>query len=74
MFIKLLILSIILVTIALLALGVKIMFTRGGRFPETHIGRNKEMAKRGIKCAQSIDVGCHPTNEFPGCSTCGGSK
>ena len=70
MFIKLLILSIVLVTIALLGLGIKILFTKGGRFPETHVGRNKEMARRGIKCAQSIDVGCHPTDDFPGCSTC----
>ena len=70
MFIKLLILSIVFITVALLGLAVKILFTRGGRFPETHVGRNKEMAKRGIKCAQSIDVGCHPSDDFPGCSSC----
>ena len=73
MFIQLFLISIILVAIALVGLAVKILFTRKGRFPETHIGRNKEMAKRGIKCAQSIDVGCHPTDDFPGCSSCGGS-
>ncbi len=72
MFIKLLLLSLVLVTISLLALAVKILFTRNGRFPETHVGRNKEMAKRGIKCAQSIDVGCHPSDDFPGCSSCRG--
>jgi len=70
MFIKLLLLSVILVTIALLGLGIKIFFTQGGRFPETRVGRNKELAKRGIKCAQSIDIGCHPTDDFPGCSSC----
>ncbi|MBN1386975.1 MAG: hypothetical protein JW965_00925 [Bacteroidales bacterium] len=74
MFLKLLILSILLVAVALLGLAVRIMFVRGGRFPETHIGRNKEMAKRGIRCAQSIDVGCNPTDDFPGCSSCGGIK
>ncbi len=72
MFIKLLLLTIALVTIALLGLAFKIIFIRGGRFPETHVGRNKEMARRGIKCAQSIDVGCHPTDDFPGCSSCSG--
>jgi len=70
MFLKLLLLSVVLVSIALLALGIKILITRGGRFPETHVGRNKELAKRGIKCAQSIDVGCHPTDDFPGCGSC----
>ena len=73
MFIKLLLLSLVLVTIALLAMAFKILFTRKGRFPETHVGRNKEMAKRGIKCAQSIDVGCHPSDDFPGCSSCRGA-
>ena len=70
MFIKLLLLTIALVTIALLGLAFKIIFIRGGRFPETHVGCNKEMARRGIKCAQSIDVGFHPTDDFPGCSSC----
>ncbi|MDT8400282.1 MAG: hypothetical protein RQ743_01190 [Bacteroidales bacterium] len=70
MFIKLLLLSLVLVTIALLGLAFKVFFTSKGRFPETHVGRNREMAKRGIKCAQSIDVGCHPTDDFPGCSAC----
>ncbi|MFO7851812.1 MAG: hypothetical protein ACQERS_07120 [Bacteroidota bacterium] len=68
MFIKLLLFSLIFVAIALLALGIKVIFSKTGRFPETHVGRNKEMARRGIKCAQSIDTGCHPTEDFPGCS------
>lgn len=74
MFIKLLLLSFAFVVIALLGLAVKILFSRTGRFPETHISRNKEMAKRGIRCAQSIDVGCHSTDGFPGCSSCGSIK
>lgn len=60
------------VALALLALGIRILVLRGGRFPQTHVGRNKEMAKRGIKCAQSIDTGCQPTDDFPGCSACSG--
>jgi len=72
MFIKLLLLSSALILVAILGMAVKILFSKGGRFPETHISRNKEMAKRGIKCAQSIDVGCHGTDDFPGCPTCRG--
>ncbi|MCF8221520.1 MAG: hypothetical protein K9J25_00125 [Bacteroidales bacterium] len=71
MFIKLLLLSIFFVALALLALGIRILVLRGGRFPQTHVGSNKEMAKRGIKCARSVDTGCHPTDDFPGCSACG---
>jgi len=70
MFLKLLVLSAILILISIAGLGIKILFSKRGIFPETHIGRNKEMRKRGINCAQNIDVGCHPTDDFPGCSTC----
>lgn len=72
MFIKLLLLSIFFVALALLALGIRILVLKGGRFPQTHVGRNKEMVKRGITCASSIDTGCNPTDDFPGCSACRG--
>jgi len=40
-----------LLALAVLMLGVKIWFVRGGRFPNTHIHDNAEMKKRGITCA-----------------------
>ena len=70
MFIKLLILSSVLILISVAALGIRMLVLKGGRFPQTHVGQNKEMRKRGIKCAQNIDVGCNPSDKFPGCSTC----
>ncbi len=74
MFIKLLILSSAFILIAVAALGIRMLVVRNGKFPETHIGRNKEMRKLGIKCAQSIDVGCNPSDDNPGCSTCSVAK
>lgn len=71
MFITMLLLSLGLLLLAVAAMGIRMLVIRGAKFPQTHIGRNKEMAKRGIKCAQSIDVGCHSTDDYPGCSTCG---
>ncbi len=70
MFLKLLILSSIFLSIAALGLGIRILIKSNGRFPETHISRNAEMRKRGIKCAQQTDTGCHSIEGFPGCSTC----
>lgn len=70
MFLKLLILTTGLVLVAVAALGIRMLLIKGARFPETHISRNKEMRKRGITCAQSIDVGCHPSDDFPGCASC----
>jgi hypothetical protein len=70
MFLKLLILSIGFILFAVIALGVRLLIIKGSRFPETHISRNKEMRKRGITCAQSIDVGCNPSDNFSSCSSC----
>lgn len=41
--------------VAILLLGVKIFFTKDGKFPNGHVSGNKEMRKRGITCAQSQD-------------------
>jgi hypothetical protein len=70
MFLKLLISSLIFVAIAGLGLGIRILLKSGSRFPDTHVGHNKEMKKRGITCAQQNDVGCHSTEGYPGCSSC----
>ena len=74
MFIKLLIISAILLLFAFAFLGIRILIKDNGRFPETHISRNKEMRKRGITCAQDNDVGCHTSDDFAGCSTCGSRR
>jgi len=70
MFLKLLLISALSLLIAFALLGIRILIRSHGRFPETHIGHNKEMRKRGIKCAQKTDIGCSPGNDFRGCSAC----
>jgi hypothetical protein len=70
MFINLLIISAILIGLSMAGLGVRMLLQTSGRFPETHVGHNKEMRKLGIGCAKTIDVGCNPTDDFPGCSSC----
>jgi hypothetical protein len=68
MFLKLLILSLIFIALAALGFGIRILLKSGGMFPDTHVGHNKEMRKRGITCAQNNDVGCHSTAGYPGCA------
>jgi len=70
MFLKLVILSIILLSMAALGFGIRIILKARGQFPETHISRNEEMKKKGITCAQQTDTGCHSSEGFPGCSAC----
>ena len=47
-----LLITVALVGIAVLLLGVKVFFVKGGRFPNTHIHANPEMRRRGITCAR----------------------
>ncbi len=49
---KILILTLILLFLAVVLLGVKVFFVKGGRFPNSHIHGNPEMRKRGIKCVR----------------------
>lgn len=70
MIIKLLIITLVVLLISVAFLGIRMLVKKDGRFPDTHIGHNREMKKRGIKCAQHNDIGCNPTDDFPGCSTC----
>lgn len=72
MFLKLLILSGILLSIAAAGFGIRMLIRSDGQFPETHVSKNPEMRKRGITCAQQTDTGCNSTDGFPGCSTCNG--
>lgn len=48
-------LTMAIVALAFILLGIKVIFVKGGKFPNTHIGANKKMKKRGISCALSTD-------------------
>jgi hypothetical protein len=71
MFLKLLIISALILSISGIFLGIRILLKNNGRFPETHVSRNKEMRKRGISCAQDTNIGCNSSDDFGSCTTCG---
>jgi hypothetical protein len=48
-----LIISLIIVLLAVLLLGVRVFFVRGGKFPSTHIEANKALREKGIHCVNS---------------------
>jgi hypothetical protein len=52
---KIVLLTLMIVGIAVLLLGVKVFFTKDGRFPNTHVSGNKAMHDRGIFCVQTQD-------------------
>lgn len=41
--------------IAILLMGVKVFFTKKGKFPNTHIGGNPYLRDKGIHCASTQD-------------------
>lgn len=49
--------SLIFISIAVLAIAIflmsfNIIFRKDGQFPVTEVGHNKEMRKRGLRCAK----------------------
>ena len=46
---------VLLLIIAILLLGIRVFFTKNGKFPNTHIGGNKAMREKGIGCVSSQD-------------------
>ncbi|GAE83473.1 hypothetical protein JCM10512_1751 [Bacteroides reticulotermitis JCM 10512] len=36
-------------------MGVKVFFTKDGKFPNGHVGSNKALREKGIGCTQSQD-------------------
>jgi len=53
--VKVILLAVALVSLAIFGLAIQIVLKKNGKFPDTHIGHNREMKKRGIYCAQTID-------------------
>lgn len=47
--------TLLIVTISLLLLGVKVFFTKNGKFPNGHVSGNKALREKGIGCVQSQD-------------------
>ena len=58
MYVKLLIPAILIIGIALLFLAIRMLIQKNGKFPETEVGRNREMRKLGIQCARVEEIKC----------------
>ena len=65
--------------VCFLGLGIKIFFSKERKFPETEVGHNEEMRRRGIVCTRQEEVAqwkkLHRKNAAQplpceGCETC----
>lgn len=52
---KVVLLAIVVMAFVMVGLAVQILFKKGGKFPNTHIGSNKYLKEKGIACAQTED-------------------
>ncbi len=59
MFLKLALLTVLLLMLSLLGLATGMLLKKNGRFPATSIGKNKEMHKRGITCPRHDELKCY---------------
>ncbi len=48
--------TLVIVALVILLLGVQTFFSKKKKFPHTHVGGNREMAKRGVFCVQTQDA------------------
>jgi hypothetical protein len=53
--VKMILVVAVLLIIGMAGMALTILVKKNGRFPETHIGHNREMRKRNIQCAKSMD-------------------
>ena len=50
-----LLITVIILVICVVLLSVKVLFKKGGRFPNTHIEGNAALREKGICCAKTQD-------------------
>jgi len=68
MFLKVLIISFILLGLAFIGLAFRVLFVREGRFPETSVGKNKQLRDLGLNCAKHEEMSCRKVHsDYGGC-------
>ena len=75
MFIQTLLLVLGILSIALLAMGFNVFF-RKKKFPSSSVGGNKELRKKGLKCARGEEIKCRrdidgKAKSDSACASCG---
>jgi hypothetical protein len=62
MYLNLVIISLVLLSLAVLGLMLNILVKKKGKFPAYRVGHNKEMQKLGITCVKHDEIRCHKKN------------
>lgn len=54
--VKVLIIGAAILFVSILLMGVRVFFSKNGKFPSLHIGDSQPLKDRGIHCATSQDL------------------
>ena len=52
---RVILLSVALVSLAMIGMAITILLKKGGSFPNTHVSGNKYLKRNGIYCSQTQD-------------------
>ncbi len=66
--IKLILLSLLLLALAMLGMAISLLARKNGKFPDTSVGKNKEMKNLGIHCARHEEIKCRRDIDIGGCA------
>ena len=58
MLLKVVVLSIFFLGLSFVFLGIRILFFRNRKFPESSVGKNPELKKLGLNCATHDEINC----------------
>lgn len=72
MFLKILIISVVLLSLSVLGMMLNILVKKKGKFPEYRVGHNRAMNQKGISCVKHDEIRCHSKRmkESEGCIGC----
>lgn len=72
MYLNLLIITLVMLSLAMLGMMLKILIKKKGKFPEYRVGHNRDMVKKGISCVKHDEIKCHNQNlkGNGGCAGC----
>jgi len=59
MFLKILLISLVLLSLSMLGLMLNILIKKRGKFPEYRVGHNRAMRQQGISCVKHDEIRCH---------------
>ena len=72
MFLKILLISVVLLSLSMVGMMLNILIKKKGKFPEYRVGHNRALRQHGISCVKHDEIRCHNKRlkQDSGCAGC----